>query len=121
MELNVYHFFIIFIILFIIYSATQYEHLNEDQIVRMKRVDFNNTMRGHPFDAEKEKQIAKVMAKYNDINCNIGINELAFNNKIICDNVYSPIMEDNKCKLLGMDFDHPSENRMQKTKCVIDY
>jgi hypothetical protein len=119
MKLNAYHFFIILIALFVIYSITQYEHLNEDQIVRMKRVDFYNSTAGHPFNAEKELQMAKVMAKYNDVNCNIGINELAFNDKIICDNVYSPMMEDEKCQLLGKDFFQPSENRMQKTKCVI--
>ena len=121
MELSVYHLIILLLVLFAIYYMTQYEHLNEDQLVRMKRVDFRNSIAGHPNNLETELQMAKVMAKYNDVNCNIGINELAFNGNIICDNVYSPIMEDEKCQALGRDFVQPSQNRMQKTNCVIGF
>jgi hypothetical protein len=119
MELKSYHFFIILLILFVFYQMTQREYLNNAQLVHMKRVDLNNALADHANNASRELEIAKVMAKNDDVNCHIAVNETAFNDHILCDGKYSPIIEEDVCQNLGKEFNQPSRNKMQNTKCVM--
>lgn len=120
MEFKSYHFFVVLLILFVIYQMSQREYLSNSQLVHMKRVDLNNSLAEHANNASRELEIAKIMKNNNDVNCSIGVNELAFNDNIICDGKYSPIIEESRCHSLGKQFNKTSRNKMQNTKCVMN-
>ncbi len=92
--------------------------LNNEQIYDLNRINADYSRSDHQ-DYYKMNELAeKIGIKYPDVVCSAPVDELAFNDTIVCQGRFSPYVS--HCEEIGKDLNKNSYKSMQDTVCVID-